>query len=65
MHKEIEQMKESASSMLKRFTALLGKREAEYTMTNKELTRKLDELMSELEAQKVQVRHLVHAWSKV
>ena len=42
--------------MLKRFKTLLGKSEAECsTSSDKELTKKLDELMIELEAQKLQV----------
>ena len=64
MHQEVKHLKENASCMLKRFKSLLGKKEAECAMTNKELTKKLDDLMSELEAQKEQVR-LHSVWSKV
>ena len=59
MHQEV---KENANCMLKRFKTLLGKKEAECEMTNKELTKKINDLMSELEARTGQVR-LLSVWS--
>ena len=59
MHKEAKHWKEYASAMLKRLKNLLGKSEAECSTSDKELTKKLDELMSELEAHKFQVRNIV------
>ena len=55
MHQEVNHLKENASGMLRRLWSLLGKREGDCSVGFKELTKKLDELMSELEAQKLQV----------
>ena len=60
MDGQLKQFKENATKMLKRFKLLLGKNEAEQKTIEKfesdsDITKKLNELMSELEAQKVQV----------
>ena len=56
MHQEVKDSKGNASALLKRFKSLLGKSEADCSMSYRELTKKLDDLKSELEAQKLQVR---------
>lgn len=53
--------KDSAANMLRRIKSLLGKGETEQPTSGKvesdnELTKKLHDLMSELEAQKLQVK---------
>ena len=55
MHAEVTCLKESAGGMLRRLRSLLGKNEGDCSMGFEELTKKMDELMSEVEAQKVQV----------
>ena len=60
MDRQLKQFKENATKILKRFKFLLGKSEAEpTTLENVELdgdiTTKLNELMSEIEARKLQV----------
>ena len=60
MDGQLTHFKENATKMLKRFKFLLGKGEAEQSSLEKVesddgITMKLNELMSELEAQKIQV----------
>ena len=60
MDRQLTQFKENAAKMLKRFRFLLGKGEAEQSSLEKvdsdgDITTKVNELMSELEAQKIQV----------
>ena len=55
MHTEVAHLKENASGTLRRLWSLLGKKEDDRSMGFKELTKKIDELMSEVEAQKLQV----------
>ena len=55
MHAEVTHLKENAGGMLRRLWSLLGKSEGDCSMGFKELTKKMDELMSELEAQKLLV----------
>ena len=60
MDGQLKQLKDNSTKILKRFKFLLGKSEAEQTTLEKveldgDITTKLNELMSEIEARKFQV----------
>ena len=52
----MQHLKGNANNLLRRFKNLLGTSEADRSISDKELTKKLDDLMCEVEVQILQVR---------